>query len=163
MKKKIKLVILLAAFAVGCGNKENNFDASGTFETDEVIVSSELAGKLLSFRVEEGQQIPADSVVGTIDANQLIFQREQVEESITALTAKTTDVEPQINLLNQQLAVQQSQLDNLLHEQKRIENLVKQDAATGKQLDDINASILVMKQQMLVTQRQITAQKTGTS
>ncbi|HTE23975.1 HlyD family secretion protein [Flavitalea sp.] len=168
MKNKLLIIVLFvtsifATSIVGCRDSKNNFDASGTFETDEVIVSSELAGKLLTFDVEEGRAIAKDSVVGTLDANQIIYQKEQVEESISALSDRTSDVLPQINMLNQQLAVQQSQLKNLLHEQKRVENLVKQDAATGKQLDDINASIEIMKGQMLVTQRQITVQRTGTS
>jgi HlyD family secretion protein len=62
-------------------------------------------------------------------------------------------------MLQDQLAVQQSQLTNMLHERNRIENLLKQDAATGKQLDDIEAQIDVVKKQMLVTQQQIDVQK----
>jgi HlyD family secretion protein len=46
--------------------------------------------------------------------------------------------------LQDQLAVQQSQLNNLLHEKERTERLIKADAATGKQLDDINAQIDVV-------------------
>ena len=146
---------------MACNGNDTKFDASGTFETDEVIVSSELTGKLLSFTVQEGQTIPKDSVVGIIDAENLSLQKEQVEASIHALNEKTADVTPQVKLLQDQLAVQQSQLDNLLHEKNRIENLVKQDAATGKQLDDINAQVDVAKKQISVTQQQINVQKTN--
>ena len=163
MKNIHLITIILATAFVGCRDKAGDFDASGTFETDEIVVSSELPGKILSFAVEEGQMIARDSVVGTIDSRQIVFQKEQVEESISALNTRTADVVPQINLLNQQLEVQQSQLNNMLHEQQRVENLLKQDAATGKQLDDINAAIDVLKGQMLVTKKQITLQRTGTS
>jgi HlyD family secretion protein len=71
-------------------------------------------------------------------------------------------VEPQIKLLHDQLNVQQSQLDNLLHEKTRTENLVRQDAATGKQLDDINAQIDMLRKQMQVTQQQINVQRNNT-
>ena len=163
MKQIHLLIIAIALSVAGCRDNDNDFDASGTFETDEVIVSSELAGKLLSFTIEEGQNIPKDSIVGSIDSRQLIYQKEQVQESISALSDRTSNVLPQIRLLEQQLTVQQSQLDNLMYEKKRVENLIKQDAATGKQLDDINASIDVMQRQMLVTKQQINVQRTNTS
>lgn len=163
MKRIYFLIPVFLFFITGCGNKNQEFDASGTFETDEVIVSSELSGKLLTFTIREGQQFGKDSVVGTVDARQLVFQKEQVQESINALGERTADVQPQIRLLEDQLKVQQSQLNNALFEKKRVENLIREDAATRKQLDDINASIDVMQGQMLVTRQQIAVQRSGTS
>jgi len=152
-------IFVIAGCIAACNNNGPAFDASGTFETDEVIVSSELTGKILSFKVEEGLSIPKDSVIGTIDAENLALQKEQVQASIEALQERTSDVTPQVKLLQEQLAVQRSQLDNLLKEKARTENLIKQDAATGKQLDDINAQIDVQKRQMDVTQQQINVQR----
>ncbi|TMI62985.1 MAG: HlyD family efflux transporter periplasmic adaptor subunit [Bacteroidetes bacterium] len=149
----------IALIIAGCNGNGNGFDASGTFEADEVIVSSELSGKILSFNVKEGMQLSKDSIIGTVDATNISLQLEQVEASINALSEKTSDVTPQVQLLQNQLAVQQSQLDNMLHEKTRIENLLKADAATGKQLDDINAQIDVVKKSMSVTQQQINVQK----
>ena len=48
---------------------------------------------------------------------------------------------------------------NLLHEKTRFENLLKEDAATGKQVDDINAQIDVLKKQLAVTKQQINVQQ----
>jgi HlyD family secretion protein len=73
------------------------------------------------------------------------------------------DAGPQVQLLQNQLSVQQSQLNNLLHEKQRIENLIRQDAATGKQADDINAQIDVVNKQMTVTKQQITVQRSNVS
>jgi HlyD family secretion protein len=144
---------------ISCNRSEGEFDASGTFEADETIVSSEMPGKILSFNVEEGMQIPKDSIVGSVDATNIDLQQQQVEASINALNEKTANVNPQVELLQNQLAVQQSQLDNLLHERTRIENLLKSDAATPKQLDDINSQIDVVKKSMAVTQQQINVKK----
>lgn len=146
-------------FLLSCNRDAEKFDASGTFETDEVIVSAQATGQILSFNVQEGQTIPKDSVVGVIDPTDLSLQKEQTQASIQALSQKTSDVAPQIKLLEDQLTVQQTQLDNLLHEQARIENLVKQDAATKKQLDDINYQVESAKRQMNVTQQQVNVQK----
>ncbi len=150
---------ILSFFIISCNGNGNEFDASGTFESDEVIVSSEVPGKLIAFNVEEGAVLNKDSVIGMIDATNINLQQQQVEASINALNEKTMDASPQIKLLQNQMAVQQSQLDNLLHEQTRVENLIKADAATSKQLDDINSQIDVVKKNMDVTMQQINVQK----
>ena len=160
MRKSLTIISAALVLSISaCKNGNNQFDASGTFETDEVIVSSELSGKILSLTAEEGQFLPKDTVVGLVDAANISLQKEQVEANIQALSEKTADVTPQVKLLENQLAVQQSQLNNLLHEQERIQNLLKQDAATGKQLDDINAQVDVARKNLAVTQQQISVQK----
>lgn len=156
---KVIFIIAATLSLSACGSKTEKVDASGTFEADEVIVSSELPGKLVRFDVEEGQQLAKDSVVGAVDAVNLSLQQEQVQASISTLGDKTVTVAPQIELLQSQLAVQQSQLATLQHEKTRIENLLKADAATGKQLDDINAQIDVARKQLDVTQQQMNVQR----
>ena len=160
MKKIFFLSSMFAAVLItGCNSNGNEFDASGTFEADETIVSSELPGKILSFNVEEGMHLMKDSIVGALDATSIGLQQEQVEASIGALSQKTSSAAEQVKLLQDQLSVQQTRLDNLLHERTRIENLLKADAATGKQLDDINYQINAAKKEMSVTQQQINVQK----
>lgn len=160
MNRLFQLLILASVTVLAsCKNGNSKYDASGTFEANEVIVSSELSGKILSFTVEEGQTLAKDTIVGTVDAANISLQKEQVEASVAALSEKTADVSPAIKLLENQLAVQQSQLNNLLHEQARVQNLLKQDAATGKQLDDITAQVDVARKNLSVTQQQINVQK----
>jgi len=160
MNSLVKIILAGSVLLfTACKNGNDKFDASGTFEANEVIVSSELSGKILSFTVEEGQTISKDTVVGIVDAANISLQKEQVEANIKALSEKTADVSPQVKLLENQLAVQQSQMANLIHEQTRVQNLLKQDAATGKQLDDITAQVDVAKKNLAVTQQQINVQK----
>src|SRR6476660_7704908 len=92
-----------------------------------------MPGKILSFNVEEGMQIPEDSIVGSVDATNIDLQQQQVEASIHALNEKTANVNPQVELLQNQLA--------------------------AKQLDDINSQIDVVKKSMAVTQQQINVKK----
>ncbi len=158
MKPFLFLAILFCLMACGKGVK---YDASGSFEAEEVIVSAEMQGRIQTLNINEGDNIPRDKVVGTIDAENIELQKEQVQASIEALGQKIADVNPQVKMLTDQLAVQQSQLNNLQHERTRIENLLKQDAATGKQLDDINAQIDVARRQMNVTQQQVNVQRSN--
>ena len=150
----LSIIVLMA-----CNRDKNKFDASGTFEADEVIVSASASGKILSLDIDEGSTIAKDSVVGLVDPTDLSLQKQQVQASIEALNQKTSDATPQIKMLEDQLKVQQAQLDNLLYERARIENLLKEDAATKKQLDDMNFQIESAKKQMNVTQQQINVQR----
>ena len=164
MKNNIFLSsLLLLALITSCNRNAHDFDASGTFEAEEIIVSSEATGRLISLDIQEGQSIPAGKKVGLIDAENLTLQKEQVEASIKALSERTGDVNPQIQLLQNQQAVHQSQLKTLYTERTRVQNLLKLDAATGKQLDDINAQIELTQKQMAVTKQQINVQKSSTS
>ena len=164
MKLKILFsVILSTILLIACNRNGKKFDASGTFESDEVIVSSASTGKILSLDVEEGDTISQNKIVGTVDSENLALQKEQVQASIRALGEKTVNVSPQVKLLEDQQRVQESQLANLEHERTRIENLLKQDAATSKQLDDMNAQIDMVKKQITVTQQQINVQRNNVS
>jgi HlyD family secretion protein len=144
-----------------CSGGETAADASGNFEADEVIVSAQQNGQLLSFTAKEGDTLAKGVVVGQINVNGLTLQREQTEATIDALKEKTTDPNPQLALVRRQLSVQEAQMDQLLHEQKRTENLVRADAATPKQMDDINASINQLQKQILATRQQITVSETN--
>ena len=146
------------ALLTACSSSQLKHDAAGIFEADEVIVSSELGGKILQFKVNEGDLLKKDSVVATIDALAVSLQQDQLEASVKALSEKIQNVEPQIKLLKEQISVQEIQLANLQHERSRIEALLKADAATAKQLDDINYQIESVKKQITVTQQQIAVQ-----
>jgi HlyD family secretion protein len=155
--KQYTQFFLISLLLAACNRNGMHSDATGTFEAEEVIVSAEVPGKILTLNIEEGSSLVKDAVVGTIDATNLLLQKEQVDASIRALGQRTSDLAPQVSLLESQLQVQKSQLATLEREKRRTENLLKQDAATGKQLDDINAQIDVLNKQIEVTRRQIVA------
>lgn len=134
---------------------KNDFDASGNFEADEVIVSAQQNGVLLSFTVQEGAQLKAGEKVGQIDVSTVELQKQQAEASITALKEKTSNPQDQAELVRRQLAVQESQLAQQVRERDRTANLVKADAATKKQLDDANAALDQLRKQIDVTRQQL--------
>ncbi len=154
--KKILYFITGATLLISssCQNKFKS-DASGTFEADEIIVSAEQNGKLLAFNVNEGDLLVKDAVVGQIDVTPDKLKAAQIEASINALHQKTNNPEEQVYFFKKQLVVQQAQLAQLYREKNRIENLLKADAATQKQLDDINSSIDQLQKQIAVTGQQM--------
>lgn len=160
-------VLIIATLLTCCKGKENPYDASGTFEAVETIVSAEVTGRITKLDLEEGQELKAGQTVGYIDSLQLFLKKKQLEAQIKATGSKLPDITAQTNVYKQQLAVSQVRLDNLLHEQKRIQNLLKADAATPKQLDDVTAQIAELQKQLEVIRKQDAAQasvlKTQTS
>ena len=141
--------ILAAAFLFGCSNGNGDFDATGTFESEEIIVSSEAMGKLVMFQVEEGMQLEQNQIVGIVDTTQLHLKKKQLLSSITAVLSKQPDI-------SAQLAALQKQIETTEVEKKRIENLVKLDAATTKQLDDVNSQLEVLNKQYIATKSSLT-------
>ena len=123
-----------------CSNGSGKFDATGTFESEEVIVSSEAMGKLVKFDVEEGALLKQNQIVGVVDTIQLYLKKKQLEASIKAVLSRQPDVSAQLAALDEQIKTAGT-------EKKRIENLVKSNAATTKQLDDINSQIEVLNKQ----------------
>jgi HlyD family secretion protein len=161
MRKLSAILILLAALASSCNQNKIKTDASGVFESDEVIVSAEQNGQILSFPVKEGDAIRKGAIIGNIDMSNTIIQKQQVQATIHALSEKTTNPLPEIELVKKQVAVQQSQLAQQERERTRTENLLKADAATQKQLDDINAMIDQLKKQIAVNEQQIALDKSN--
>ncbi len=142
------LVFSIAFLLHSCGKSENNFDASGTFEATEVMISSEVSGRILQFDIEEGQQVYAMQLLGLIDSTQLYLRKQQLEASIKAVQSRKPDMNKQIAALEQQITTARTEM-------KRVENLVKANVANTKQLDDINAQIAVLEKQLVASKSSI--------
>ncbi|HXD78598.1 MAG TPA: efflux RND transporter periplasmic adaptor subunit [Puia sp.] len=159
MRKLTIILFTMVVFQGGCSNGDKAFDAEGVFEADEIIVSSEVPGKIMALNVDEGSVLKKDSLVAVIDSVPLVLQRSQVEATIGALGRRTLDVRPQVDMLEAQMAAQQAQLADLDMEKARTERLIRSGAAPTKQLDDYNAQISVLQNQIRATREQIGVQK----
>ena len=141
VRKYTFLSITVPTLLTSCGASKDDFDASGTFETTEVLVSAEGSGKIMSFNVQEGQVLAANEMVGTIDSMQLFLRKKQLITTERSMQVRRPNVQKQIAAVEQQITTAKT-------ERKRIENLIKADAANQKQLDDVNAQISVLEKQL---------------
>ena len=140
--KNLLIIISLSVFILsGCSNDKQKSDAYGNFEATETIVSSESSGKLYELNVEEGQIIEANKIVGYIDTSQLYLKKLQLSQQKNTTRTKFKNVSSQISVLQEQKRV-------AIRERDRVERLLKDNAATGKQLDDLNGSIDVINKQI---------------
>lgn len=161
--KTISLALFTALLAAACQKTAPKADAYGNFEADERIVGAESSGKILRLQVEEGQILTTGTVVGAVDSVQLALRREQLLASIRAVTAKSPEIAAQLAVFEKQVNAVRQQLSTLDREKRRVENLLKSDAAVPKQLDDINAQIDAANRQMEVILEQKTASNAGLS
>lgn len=155
------LLFVLSIFFLSCNKKDINFDASGTFESTEIIVSAEGNGKVVMFDKKESDEVSAGELVVQIDTTALVIQAEQAEATMIAIDQKRNSAAPQVMVLRQQLKVSDAQVDALNQqlkvlevEQKRMKDLFEGHAATGQHLDDINGKVDVLQKQIYSAKQQ---------
>lgn len=143
--KKIILFIAIPLIIASCGKNEKEYDATGSFEATETIISSEVAGQIKELNIQEGQELKAGQTIGYIDSTNVAFMKQQVKAQSRAIASRKPNIEPQ-------LAAMKEQLSYLQTEKQRIQRLVEADAATRKQLDDMNNQIEIVKKQIAAQQ-----------
>ncbi len=131
------IMVVLAA----CTNTDIKYDASGAFESEEVIISSEASGLIRKFDVNEGQVLSAGMQIGYVDSTQLYLKKRQLEAQKAAVLSRKPEI-------NSQLASLKAQLKAAERDQQRYILLVKGDAAPQKKLDDITMQVEVLKSQL---------------
>lgn len=135
------LCSLLALFSA-CGNGAPKYDATGTFETTEVLVSAEASGRLLYFDIEEGMLLKAGEEVGVVDTVQLYLKKLQLEASLKSVEEQRPDILKQVAATKEQISAAQ-------RERNRVANLLKVGAANQKQLDDAEDQLEVLRKQLV--------------
>ncbi len=147
------LPLIIAAFLISCNNDEALTDATGVFEATEVIVSAEANGKIISFSLKEGDLVEEEVYIGLIDSTNLYFTKQTLIANKKVVLASLPNVSAQIEATKQEIEKQE-------REQERIEKLLKGDVATQKQMDDVEASISILKAR-LTSQKSMLANSTN--
>lgn len=139
--KKSNLLLIAIFGLISCNDSTDKADGYGNFEATEITVSSESNGKIIFLNVEEGQELEAQKQVGLIDTLQLYFTKQEL------FAAKNTVNSKSGNVLSQK-SVLAAQLQTARLEQKRIESMFAENAATKRQVDEINGRVNVILEQM---------------
>lgn len=147
-KTTCNIIMATALLCAACSDNNVKCDASGVFETTEVIVSAKGTGELLAFGVEEGQSVDIGHEVGCIDTMQLYLKKRQLLSSISATDSRRLNETRQVAYIKQQIS-------NLQKERARFAELVRENVANKKQVDDIDYQIAVLQRQLAATSEQI--------
>lgn len=147
----IGMVLMLFS---ACSGNEGDYDASGSFEATEIIVSAETNGKIERLDIREGQLLEEGEQVGLIDTTQLYLQKMNLISNIKGVRSQQPNIVAQTASIKEQIA-------KLQRERQRTQSLMEANAATQKQLDDINSQIDVLQKQLSASES--TLQKSSQS
>lgn len=139
MKKTLALLAIATLFS--CNKNNDKADGYGNFEATEITISSESNGKIDFLKVEEGNTIEPQTQVGLVDTLQLYFAKQQLIASKSTIASKSANVLSQKNVL-------QEQLKTAKLESNRIHNMFAENAATKRQVDEIDGKVKVIEEQI---------------
>lgn len=139
MKTTLTLFILISL--ISCSKNNEKADGYGNFEATEVTISAEANGKIDYLKLEEGDVLEPNMQVGSVDTSQLYFNKQQLIASKSTVLSKSSNVLSQINVLKEQLKT-------TLTEQKRIQNMFAENAATKRQVDEVIGKVNVLQEQI---------------
>lgn len=145
--KKYSFILLIATIFASCGSKHDEADAYGNFESDEILISSEVNGKIITISVDEGDIVTSGDIMAAIDSVPFYLKLETYEAQRSAILSRGGNVYTQSDVLVQQKA-------NLEKELTRVNALLKDGAATEKQKDEIEYQIQVLDRQITNVQSQ---------
>jgi HlyD family secretion protein len=141
---------MTTSLMVSCNQEKVVPDAYGNFEAVETTISGEANGRILWLDVSEGEILHKGDTIGLIDTTDLHYKRLQLIAQRSAVGSKSANINAQTAVFNQQKA-------NLITDRKRIENLLKEQAATPKQFDDVTGAIEVIDRQIISVNTQLSA------
>lgn len=145
---KIHYYAALALVLAGC-KSEADYDATGIFETTTVIVSTETSGRVITVDITEGDSVTAGAEIALVDTTLFALQRQQLNFQRQSATSNSPDISAQIASLQTEIAHQQQ-------ESERYKRLLADGATTAKQVDDINARLNVLRNQLRALQSTLT-------
>lgn len=134
------MAFIALPLTIAC-NKEIDYDASGQIDATKVVVSAETNGKILSLSIEEGDKVCAGQTIGVIDSLQTYLQAVELRQRIEGAKTRIVDIEKQIK-------PNRNQLTSLENDLARYSKLLESNAATQKQVDDLNDKIAILKAQI---------------
>ncbi len=149
MNAKFPVILFLIVLAACSSNNEHS-DAYGNFEVDDVMISAEANGKLTLFKPEEGKALKKGELVAVIDSTNLSLKREQLKAQLASVSSKIANI-------NAQIDVREQQKKNVTIDKNRVEKLMKDGAATQKQMDDITGQLDVVEKEIASIKTQKTS------
>lgn len=148
--KTRSLIIVAAVLLTGCTSKTEQADAFGNFEANEITVSSETGGRILSFMPDEGTIVIKGSTLALIDTTIIHLQKAEIDAGMRSVRTRIASINAQNEIINQQIV-------NLRVNIERIRKMLKDDAATVKQLDDLTGQEAVLQRQIEANNTQKTS------
>jgi HlyD family secretion protein len=139
--KATYLIFIASTILWSCSQKTDKADAFGNFESTDVIVSAETSGRILEFNADEGRQTEKGETIALIDTTIFHLQKDEIAAGMKSVSTRLSSVNAQNEILTQQIG-------NLNINIGRISKMLKDEAATQKQYDDLTGQVAVLQKQI---------------
>jgi len=182
LKPKYKFPIFLSILvlaAVGyyflTTDRSSDMVLVGTVDANQVIVSSKIAGRLVTLNVQEGSPVKAGDLIATIDSDELVAARDSAKATLANMRSqyggsqysqKQASGETENQVANARanvaaahaaLAQAQADLERQQLDTKRTVELADQGVASSQDRDHANAALRVSQAQVKTLTEQATA------
>lgn len=144
---KLIMIVAIATTMASCNRNQDEADAYGNFEVEETTISSQAGGELLQFNIEEGDVLKPGQLIGIVDSTTLVIQKSEIIANIVSVRVNRSNVAAEKKVMD-------AEMTNLKRELNRVKRLIESNAATQKQLDDLEGHIAVLKSKMLALNSQ---------
>jgi len=154
----VLVVNALAAVACGPATPDNSLRVSGHVEATEVHVASEVGGRVLELRLEEGDRVNRGDVVATLDTRdtELQIQRGRADRATAVAQLRLLEAgsrvedirqaEAQVDAAAAEVTAIEADLKAAQLDLDRFESLLKANAGSQKQRDDAKARVDVARE-----------------
>jgi len=183
MRRLVRLVVILLVLAGAVAaywyaqQAPPYLTLTGVVTTNEIVASSQIAGRIGELRVAEGDRVTKDQVLAVLQPDELREERafyqysaaglgSQVRESEAALRLQERQTRDQIAQAEATLASTESQqaavnaeLENARISLARTQRMLKDGIGTAEQLDQATTNHEVAKSRVAALAKQIDAQK----
>jgi len=105
--------LILAVCLTSCSGGKKGADAFGSFEANDILISAQGEGMVLSISVEEGQKLNAGALIAVIDTMQWISQRKQIELQLNIFWTQYTGIPDRFKKLNDSLVAVKEEINSL--------------------------------------------------
>jgi multidrug resistance efflux pump len=182
MKRVVRLILLLGivagiAYYYSMQKPPSVLTLTGIVTTNDVIVSSQIAGRIDQLLVNEGDAVKRDQMLAVMQPDELMADRSYYEHSVEGLSSQVQESEAALRYQQRQTVDQISQaeatlaatiaqqgeaaanLENAKINLERSEALMNQGVAPQQQYDQSRTAYDAAKARVETTNKQIDAQK----
>jgi len=140
MKSPVKISLaslaLTSLLLAGCSGGSAEFRYSGRMDTDTLTISSQTVGLIDSLNVSEGDLVHKGQILGSVDDEKFMAQRDQQSAQFSGFDARTKALQAQIQQSQAQLSLDQQTLE-------KTEKVLAQGGATVQSRDELATKVQV--------------------
>lgn len=166
MRKRIVILAIAIVLAVSAWVFQRNhipdaINLTGIVTTNDVIVSSQVTGRLTKLFVDEGSEVQPDQVVATLEPGELQADRAYFARSADAMSSQVAASEAELAASLAQRSEAQAMLADAKRQLERNERLLKSDYMSEKEVEASRTAFNVAQARAEAADQQVATKRSA--